>query len=248
MELDIDAIFKQKLAEINSRLASAVPSLGNNNSDASDYSGIPFEKYLSDASLLGLDNSSLGGLTGDTTSSSLDSSALNNLLADKLTDKLGNNKTLNVLKARMALSKSTAYIPKDNTELMNLINSSIDSAAAKYGVDKDLIRAVMKQESGFDPTSISSSGAQGLMQLMPDTAEGLGVKNPFDIVQNINGGTQYLKYQIAKYNGNVSLALAAYNAGPNSVEKYGGIPPYAETQDYVQKVTEYYNQYKQLQK
>ena len=247
MELDIDAIFKQKLAEINSRLASAVPGLGNNNTDASDTSGIPFEKYLSDASLLGLDNS-LGDLNGDSVSSQLDLSRLNDLTSDNSMDKLGNNKTLNLLKARMALAKSTAYIPKDNTELMNLINSDIDSASARYGVDKDLIRAVMKQESGFNPTSISSSGAQGLMQLMPDTANGLGVKNPFDITQNINGSTQYLKYQLDKFNGNLSLALASYNAGPNSVEKYNGIPPYAETQDYVQKVTEYYNQYKQLQR
>jgi len=233
MNLDIDAIFSQKLAEINSRLASSVPSLSNNDSGSSD---VNFEKYLSDASLLGSDNS-LGDLSGDSTSSS----ELTNYL-----DKLGNDTTSNVLKARTALANSTAYIPSNNTELMNLINSGIDSAATKYGVDKDLIRAVMKQESSFNPTAISTSGAQGLMQLMPGTAEVLSVKNPFDIIQNINGGVQYLKDQLTNFKGDVSLALAAYNAGPNSVEKYGGIPPYAETQNYVQKVNEYYNQYKQL--
>lgn len=231
MDLDIDAIFNQKLAEIHSRLANSVPGLSTNDSSASD---ITFEKYLSDASLLGLDDS-LSSITGD------DTSTLTNYL-----DKLGNDTTSNVLKARMALANSTAYIPTDNTELMNLINSGINSAATKYGVDKDLLRAVMKQESSFNPTAISTSGAQGLMQLMPDTADALSVKDPFDIIESINGGAQYLKDQLTTFSGDVSLALAAYNAGPNSVEKYGGIPPYAETQDYVQKVNEYYAQYKQL--
>lgn len=232
MNLDIDAIFNEKLAEIHRRLANSVPGLNTDDLGSSD---IAFEKYLADASLLGLEEDSLSSLTGDSTS------ALTNYL-----DKLGNDTTSNVLKARTALAKSTAYIPSDNTELMNLINSNIDSAATKYGVDKDLLRAVMKQESSFNPTAISTSGAQGLMQLMPDTADALSVKDPFDIIENINGGAQYLKDQLTTFRGDVSLALAAYNAGPNSVEKYGGIPPYAETQDYVQKVNEYYAQYKQL--
>ncbi|HEY5584078.1 MAG TPA: lytic transglycosylase domain-containing protein [Ruminiclostridium sp.] len=239
MNYDINAIFSQKLADIESRLSSSFPGLTSNSSATSD---IPFEKYLSDASLSGLDDS-LGTLAGDSTSTLSDTTPLSNLLGA-----LGNGDaaTSNVLNARSALASSTAYIPSDNTELMNLINSNIDSASQKYAVDKDLIRAVMKQESSFNPTSISKSGAQGLMQLMPDTADALSVKNPFDIYQNINGGVQYLKDQLTTFKGDVSLALAAYNAGPNSVEKYGGIPPYAETQDYVQKVNEYYNQYKQL--
>lgn len=236
MNYDIDAIYNQKLAEIESRLSGSVSGLTNNTSGTSD---IPFEKYLSDASLLGLDDYS--SLTGDSTSALSNTAELTKLL-----DKLGNTTTSNVLKARVALANSTAYIPSDSTELMNLINSGIDSASAKYGVDKDLIRAVIKQESSFNPTAISKSGAQGLMQLMPDTAAALSIKNPFDILQNINGGVQYLKDQLTRYKGDVSLALAAYNAGPNSVETFGGIPPYAETQDYVQKVNEYYNQYKQL--
>jgi len=235
MNYDIAAIFSQKLAEIESRLSSSVPGFTNNNSNSSN---IPFEKYLSDASLLGSEDS-LSTLAGDSTSFPSNTTGLTNVL-----DKLGNDTTSNVLKARLALANSTAYIPSDSTELMSFINSSIDNASAKYGVDKDLIRAVMKQESSFNPTAISTSGAQGLMQLMPGTADALSVKNPFDIFQNINAGVQYLKDQLTHFKGDVSLALAAYNAGPNSVEKYGGIPPYAETQNYVQKVTDYCNQYK----
>jgi soluble lytic murein transglycosylase-like protein len=113
----------------------------------------------------------------------------------------------------------------------------IEEAAALYGVSSDLVRAVIQTESGFDPRAVSGVGAKGLMQLMPRTARALGVKDPFDPRQNIFGGVKYLSTLLEKYNGNVALALASYNAGPGNVRKHGGIPPFRETRGYVKKIT-----------
>ncbi|WP_246014609.1 lytic transglycosylase domain-containing protein [Geomonas oryzae] len=120
----------------------------------------------------------------------------------------------------------------------------INSCSREYGVDSSLIKAVIHAESGYNPTAVSSKGAQGLMQLMPKTAQGLKVADSFNPQDNIRGGVRYLRFLLDTFKGNESLAVAAYNCGLNNVAKYGGIPPYPETQTYVAKVLSYRNNYR----
>jgi Transglycosylase SLT domain/Domain of unknown function (DUF4124) len=115
-------------------------------------------------------------------------------------------------------------------------SEEIREIAARHGVNADLVEAVIRVESAFNPRAVSNKGAQGLMQLMPRTASALGVRNVFDPYQNIDGGVRHLRYLLDRYPGNVSLALAAYNAGEKAVDHYRGIPPYAETTQYVQRI------------
>ena len=117
----------------------------------------------------------------------------------------------------------------------------ITEAAERHGVSFSLLKAMIKIESDFNPRAISSAGAMGLMQIMPENIKRLNIKDPFDPRENIMGGTRYLKQMIDRFKGKLPLALAAYNAGPNIVEQYQRIPPYTETEDYVEAVMKYYS-------
>lgn len=129
------------------------------------------------------------------------------------------------------------------TEKKEATAASMDNifikAAETYQIPVNLVKAVAKTESNFNPNAVSCCGAQGVMQLMPSTAEGLGVKDPFDAEQNIMGGAKYLSQMMDRYNGDIKLTLAAYNAGAGNVAKYGGVPPFKETQAYVERVMQY---------
>ena len=137
----------------------------------------------------------------------------------------GGSKTIRATKPLSISSKSIQY------------DDSIRESASKNGLSPDLVRAVIQVESAFNPNAVSPKGAMGLMQLMPATATEYGVSNPFHPAQNIGAGTAYLKSLLDRYNNKIELALAAYNAGPGNVEKYGDVPPFAETQNYVKRVT-----------
>ena len=159
-----------------------------------------------------------------------------NVLKNSTGVKFGDLLTRPVTKVNANIYSAQAETGAEKISTREQIKNIVFRAAKKHGVDEKLVNALIKQESGFNPNAKSKVGAMDLMQLMPATAKGLGVTNPMDPEQNVEGGVKYLKSMLNKYNGNVILALAAYNAGPGAVDKYDGVPPYKETQNYVKSI------------
>lgn len=162
--------------------------------------------------------------------------SFDNVLKESTTVKFGDLISRPSTKINSEIYSAQAVSSADKISPRAKIQNLVSKLSKKHGVDEKLVNAVIKQESGFNPNARSKVGALGLMQLMPKTAQGLGVTNPMDPEQNIDGGVRYLKSMLDKYNGNIILALAAYNAGPNAVDKYDGVPPYKETQNYVRSI------------
>ncbi len=149
-------------------------------------------------------------------------------------------KTLSSKGLQSDLSELTGSSSSTGTSSSSSFESIIQQASKKYGVDADLVKAVIQNESAYDPTAVSSAGALGLMQLMPATAASLGVENPMDPSENIEGGVKLLRELLNQFGGNLTNTVAAYNAGAGAVQQFGGVPPYQETQTYVKRVLSTY--------
>ncbi len=145
-------------------------------------------------------------------------------------------------------SKFKLFMKERQRFISNLDNKKYDpiiaEAATRFDLEAPLLKAVIKAESDFDPNAVSNKGAKGLMQIMPQNFPMLNVSNPFDPHQSINAGARYLREMLDRYDGKLGLTLAAYNAGPGAVDRHNGVPPYQETEEYIERVMRYYHRYK----
>jgi soluble lytic murein transglycosylase len=153
-----------------------------------------------------------------------------------------NTPTSSTQKFKLFLREKPKINPRYSTKKYDDI---IANASQQYGVSFPLLKAIIKAESGFDPRAVSKKGAKGLMQIMPENFKPLGIKDPFDPSQNIHAGARYFKQMYDRF-GKLALSLAAYNAGPTAVERYKTVPPYEETEEYVERVLKFYYNYKNL--
>jgi soluble lytic murein transglycosylase-like protein len=147
--------------------------------------------------------------------------------------------------ANLSIETDQTPPPVSDQKAEDLYHKFIVQTASQYQIDPALIKAIIMAESGYNPKAVSKRGAKGLMQLMPETAEAMGVEDIFNPRQNISGGVQYFKHLVNRFNGDVKLALAAYNAGSRYVRNYDGVPPFKATRYYIKKVFKYYRKYKE---
>ena len=188
--------------------------------------------FISKNKSMGVANVLYKKITGEDMGSKAQSSQLSPL-------NNGSNSDLKLNNDSIPITPSTK-----STDRLSRYDDIINSASQQFGVDKNLIKSVILTESAANERAVSSEKAKGLMQLIDSTAKEMGVSNVWDPKQNILGGTKYLAQMLQKFNGNVDLALASYNAGPQNVEKYGGVPPFEETQNYIKRVMGYLNHLK----
>ena len=219
-------------------------SLGYGNETFTELFDMQFSSAISVNSRFGIAELLYEKLTGEKLIDDNSKISINNDLKNKKSinndNKIQNldtkNKNINISNKKISSKYSFNVF-----DILEKYDEIIKTSAETFDVDPNLIKAIIAAESSGNPNAISKAKAKGLMQLMDATARSMGVKNVFNPVDNINGGTKYFKYLLDKYNGDIKLALAAYNAGPGAVDKYDGIPPFKETKNYVNRVLNYYS-------